>query len=372
MLTKTLGRRARARPPGSPPSPRSSPATSCGRRCRGRWLLSSRRAALTMVPAIVYWIAGLALAHGAAPISIGTAVAFTSMLNRLVGADDRAAEHRRAGVDVDRAVRADLRGARPAGRRRRAAGRAAARRGARRSAPGRRVVPLRRRRTVDAARHRPASSRRARRRRSSARPAPARPPWPTSLARLYDADAGAVRIDGHDVRELTLDSVSDAIGLVAQDTYLFHDTVGANLRFAAPGRDRRRARRCGRGPRASTAWSRACRTDTTPSSARAVTGSPAASGSGWRSRGCCCATRAILILDEATSALDTETERAVQAALDELAAGGRRSPSRTGCRPCAAPTRSSCSTRAGSSSAARTRSCWRAVGATRGWPATDQ
>jgi ATP-binding cassette subfamily B protein len=48
-------------------------------------VLSSRRAALTVVPAIVYWIAGFALAHSAAPVTIGTVVAFTSMLDRLVG-----------------------------------------------------------------------------------------------------------------------------------------------------------------------------------------------------------------------------------------------------------------------------------------------
>jgi ATP-binding cassette subfamily B protein len=60
----------------------------------------------------------------------------------------------------------------------------------------------------------------------------------TTLAYLaagrYDADEATVRIDGHDVRELRLDSGSELVGLVSQETYLFHDTLGANLRFARP------------------------------------------------------------------------------------------------------------------------------------------
>lgn len=53
------------------------------------------------------------------------------------------------------------------------------------------------------------------------------------FARLHAVDDGAVLLDRHDVRQLTLDSVSDALGLVVQDTYLFRDTLAANLRFAA-------------------------------------------------------------------------------------------------------------------------------------------
>jgi ATP-binding cassette, subfamily B, bacterial len=54
------------------------------------------------------------------------------------------------------------------------------------------------------------------------------------LPRLYDVTAGAVRIDGHDLRDLTQDSVRAAIGVVNQDPHLFHDTVRSNLRFARP------------------------------------------------------------------------------------------------------------------------------------------
>src|SRR4051794_23418217 len=54
------------------------------------------------------------------------------------------------------------------------------------------------------------------------------------VSRLYDADRGGVAIDGTDVRSATFASLSDAVGLVSQETYLFHDTVAANLRFARP------------------------------------------------------------------------------------------------------------------------------------------
>jgi ATP-binding cassette, subfamily B, bacterial len=54
------------------------------------------------------------------------------------------------------------------------------------------------------------------------------------ILRLYDVTSGAVRIDGQDVRDVTLQSIADAIGVVSQDPHLFHDTIGANLRYARP------------------------------------------------------------------------------------------------------------------------------------------
>ena len=54
------------------------------------------------------------------------------------------------------------------------------------------------------------------------------------VPRLYDVTAGAVRIDGNDVRDLTQTSLRAAIGVVAQDPHLFHESVGANLRYARP------------------------------------------------------------------------------------------------------------------------------------------
>ena len=54
------------------------------------------------------------------------------------------------------------------------------------------------------------------------------------LARFYDVDAGAVRIGGHDVRDVTLNSLRSAIGLVLEDSFLFSDTVRANVAFGRP------------------------------------------------------------------------------------------------------------------------------------------
>jgi ATP-binding cassette subfamily B protein len=54
------------------------------------------------------------------------------------------------------------------------------------------------------------------------------------IPRLYDVTSGSIEIDGHDVRRLTLDTLADAIGVVTQESYLFHDTIAANLRYARP------------------------------------------------------------------------------------------------------------------------------------------
>ncbi|MCI0708903.1 MAG: ABC transporter ATP-binding protein/permease [Chloroflexi bacterium] len=54
------------------------------------------------------------------------------------------------------------------------------------------------------------------------------------IPRLYDPDSGAIYLDGHDLRDITLDSLAEHIGMVTQDTYLFHDTIEMNLRYAKP------------------------------------------------------------------------------------------------------------------------------------------
>ena len=111
------------------------------------------------------------------------------------------------------------------------------------------------------------------------------------LARLYDVDSGAVRLNGVDVRDVTFASLKDTVGMVTQDGHLFHESIGSNLRLAAPGRHRRRAvGRAANAPGWPTSSPR-CPTGWTRSWGSAATGCPAANGSGSPSPACCWARR---------------------------------------------------------------------------------
>jgi ATP-binding cassette subfamily B protein len=55
------------------------------------------------------------------------------------------------------------------------------------------------------------------------------------VTRMYDVQSGAVRLGGHDVRDVTLESLRGAVGVVTQDAHMFHDTIRANLAYARPG-----------------------------------------------------------------------------------------------------------------------------------------
>jgi ATP-binding cassette subfamily B protein len=140
------------------------------------------------------------------------------------------------------------------------------------------------------------------------------------LARLYDPQEGAVRIDGIDVRELSLASLAGIVGVVSQETYLFHASVRDNLRFARPSADDREIEAAARAAQIhDLIASLSDGYDT-------IVGERGYRFSGGEKQRIAIA-RAILrnppvlILDEATSALDAHTERAVQDALDRLASG---------------------------------------------------
>jgi ATP-binding cassette, subfamily B, bacterial len=139
------------------------------------------------------------------------------------------------------------------------------------------------------------------------------------VARLYDVDRGRVTIDGIDVRGATLSSLARTIGVVSQDTYLFHASIGDNLRFAKPEASDEEIEAAARAARIHDLIA------SLPDGYDTTVGERGYRFSGGEKQRIAIARTIlrnppVLVLDEATSALDTQTERAVQEALDRLAA----------------------------------------------------
>jgi ATP-binding cassette subfamily B protein len=140
------------------------------------------------------------------------------------------------------------------------------------------------------------------------------------VARLYETDAGAVRIDDVDVRDVTLASLADAVGVVNQETYLFHASVRENLRFARPDASDEEIETAAGAARIHELIAGL------PEGYETIVGERGYRFSGGEKQRIAIARTIlrnppILVLDEATSSLDVETERAVQEALDELSQG---------------------------------------------------
>jgi ATP-binding cassette, subfamily B, bacterial len=140
------------------------------------------------------------------------------------------------------------------------------------------------------------------------------------IPRLYDVTSGSVEIDGRDVREVTLESLGDAIGMVTQETYLFHDTVRANLMYGSPDAtdDQLQA--------AAKAAFIHDRIMEMPDGYDTMVGERGYRLSGGEKQRLAIARvilkdPRILVLDEATSSLDTANERLVQEALRPLMHG---------------------------------------------------
>jgi ATP-binding cassette, subfamily B, bacterial len=140
------------------------------------------------------------------------------------------------------------------------------------------------------------------------------------IPRLYDVDSGAVEIDGHDIRALTLASLGDVIGFVTQETYLFHASIRENLEYAKAGAT---AAEIEAAARAAAIHDRVLEL---PDGYDTIVGERGYKLSGGEKQRIAIARvllkdPKILILDEATSALDTVSERLIQSALERLELG---------------------------------------------------
>jgi ATP-binding cassette, subfamily B, bacterial len=288
-------------------------------RMAGRWRMSSVQMSFAIMPAAIYWYAGYNIVHGHHAISIGTVVAFTTLQTRLlfpmqqllgVGLEvqtslalfGRIFEY--LDVPIDIVERVDAR----------------ALRGVRGDVSLQHVwfryTPQAPWTLQDIDVEIPAGTRAA----LVGETGSGKTTLAYLVARLYEPQQGAVRIDGVDVRDATLESLAASVGLVSQETYLFNASIRENLRFA------KRDASDGEIEDAARAAQIHELIASLPDGYDTVVGERGYRFSGGEKQRIAIARTIlrnppVLILDEATSSLDTETERAVQQALDELARG---------------------------------------------------
>jgi ATP-binding cassette subfamily B protein len=290
-------------------------------RMAGRWMMATIQATFAIMPALMYGIAGYGMARGGSVVSIGTLVAFTTLQTRLlfpigsllnVQADlqtstalfDRVFEYLDLPVEIEEpAEPVPFDPARAAGE-----------------------VEFR-----DVGFHYDEAGGPTLRDINFVAPAGSRVAivgetgaGKTTLgyltARLYDVTEGAVLIDGVDVRDLCFDALRGTVGVVSQETYLFHGTVRDNLRFAKPSATDEELEQAARAAQIHDHLA------SLPEGYDTVVGERGYRFSGGEKQRLAIA-RAVLrdppvmVLDEATSALDVETERAVQEALEHLSRG---------------------------------------------------
>jgi ATP-binding cassette subfamily B protein len=285
-------------------------------RMTGRWMMASIQTTFAIMPALVYWFAGFTIAQGSETITIGTLVAFTTLQARLffpigsllgvqlevqssLALFDRIFEyldHRVEIVEGERTL-AEPRGA----------------------------VQLDHVwfRYDDAAWTLqdvsfsvPPGTKTA----LVGETGSGKTTCAYLVARLYDATQGTVSIDGVDVRELTFESLAAAVGVVSQETYLFHATVRENLSFARPEATDEEIEDAARAAQIHELIA------TLPEDYDTVVGERGYRFSGGEKQRIAIARTIlrnppVLVLDEATSSLDTQTERLVQEALERLSEG---------------------------------------------------
>jgi ATP-binding cassette subfamily B protein len=287
----------------------------------GRWVMASIQATFAIMPALVYWFAGWTYANGSDAITIGTVVAFTTLQTRLffpigqllsVGVDaqtslalfERIFEYLDLPVDIEEKHEALALDAR--------------------SGPLEVAfddVSFRYEEDGDWTLRDislvvPPGSKTA----LVGETGSGKTTLGYLVARLYDANQGAVSIDGIDVRDVTFASLADAVGVVSQDTYLFHASIRDNLRFAKPDASDEEIEDAARAAQVHELIT------SLPDGYDTLVGERGYRFSGGEKQRIAIARTIlrnppVLVLDEATSALDNETERAVQQALDDLAEG---------------------------------------------------
>ena len=285
-------------------------------RMAGRWVMASIQTSFAIMPAAVYWFGGLALAHGSSAVSLPMLVAFTTLQTRLffpvgsllgVGLDvqtslalfDRIFEYLDQPVDIEE--RPDAVTVGQAGdivfdhvwfrydddwtlqdvSFTVAAGTTTALVGE--TGSGKTTLGY-------------------------------------LTARLYDVSRGGITIGGADIRDLSFRALSDLVGVVSQETYLFHASVRENLRFAKPDATDDEIEQAAEAARIHDLIA------SLPEGYDTIVGERGYRFSGGEKQRIAIARTIlrnppILVLDEATSSLDTETERLVQEALDRLSAG---------------------------------------------------
>jgi ATP-binding cassette, subfamily B, bacterial len=287
-------------------------------RMAGRWVMASIQATFAIMPALVYWFAGQSFATGGNAISIGTLVAFTTLQTRLffpigqllsIGIDiqtslamfDRVFEYLDLEIDIEqRSDARELTGVN--------------------GDVGFEDVWFRYGEdqwtlagvTIDV----PAGTRLG----VVGETGSGKTTLGYLVARLYDVERGSVKIDGTDVRDATFESLAATVGVVSQETYLFHASIRENLRFARPDATDAEIEAAARAAQIHDLVA------SLPDGYDTQVGERGYRFSGGEKQRIAIARTMlrnppVLVLDEATSALDTETERQVQLALDRLSEG---------------------------------------------------
>ena len=288
-------------------------------RMAGRWRMATVQMSFAIMPAAVYWFAGYTNVNGHAAISIGTVVAFTQLQTRLlfpmqsllsVGVEvqtslalfGRIFEYLDLPVDIterpDAKELSDVRG------------------DVRLDGVSFRYEPGSPWTLKDISAEMPPGSHTALVGETGA----GKTTLAYLVARLYEPEKGAVLLDGVDIRDIKLDSLAAAVGLVSQETYLFHASIRENLRFACPDATDGQIEDAARAAQIHDLIVSLPEGYDTPVGERGYRFS-----GGEKQRIAIARTvlrnPPVLLLDEATSSLDTQTERAVQQALDELSRG---------------------------------------------------